>query len=58
MGADESGHISFHGLFAVSAGANTFEVQGISFGNDCLISSRRLTLMFFPTTYGTTDVED
>lgn len=58
LGSIESGHISFHAVFAVSAGTNLFEVGALSFVNDCRMSTRRLTLMFIPTTYGTTDVED
>jgi hypothetical protein len=51
--------VSFHAVFAVSAGANTFTLRGVTFGlNTTDASTRRLTLMFVPTTYGTTDVED
>ncbi len=52
------GTLSFHAVFAVSAGANTFTLTGRSTFNDCTAFNRRLTLIFFPTTYGTTDVED
>jgi len=50
--------VSFHAVFAVSAGSNTFTLTGRSLNNDCTAFNKRLTLMFFPTTYGTTDVED
>ncbi len=50
--------LSFHAVFSVSAGANAFTLTGRSQGLGCNAFNPRLTLVFFPTTYGTTDVED
>ena len=58
LGSLEGHVVSFHGVFAVAAGANTFELRGFSASNSATVLASRLTLMFFPTTYGVTDVED
>jgi len=58
LGSLQAGVLSCHGVFAVAAGANSFDLRGISFVQDSRITSRRLTLVFLPTSYGTTDVED
>lgn len=58
LGSLQDGTTTFHAIFAVTQGTHTFELRGVCFVNNCQISTRRLTLLFFPTTYGTTDVED
>jgi hypothetical protein len=58
LGSLDKNVISFHAVFAVSAGANTFTLSGLSFANNSNVSTRRLTLLYLPTAYGTVDVED
>jgi hypothetical protein len=55
--SQKAGTLSFHAVFAVSAGANTFTLTGRDTNRDCSAFNKRLTLIFFPTTYGTTDVD-
>ncbi|MEE8572146.1 MAG: hypothetical protein V3T20_02690 [Gemmatimonadota bacterium] len=48
-------HISVQGLFAVSAGASNFYFNALESDGICSVRGRHLTLMYFPTSYGTVD---
>ena len=50
-------HISVQGLFAVSAGANNFYFNAHESDGICTVRGRHLTLMYFPTAYGTVDTD-
>ena len=46
------------GLFAVSAGNNTFHLNAQELNGDIYVSGRQLSVMFFPTAYGSVDTTD
>ncbi len=46
------------GLFAVSAGNNTFHMNIQEISGDVRVSARQLSVMFFPTAYGGVDTTD
>ncbi|MBN2564612.1 MAG: hypothetical protein JXB46_02770 [Candidatus Eisenbacteria bacterium] len=46
------------GLFEVSAGNNTFHLNIQEINGDVRVSGRQLSVMFFPTAYGSVDTTD
>ena len=48
-------HVAVSGLFAVSEGSNTFYLNAQEIAGNCVVRARQLTLMYFPTSYGTVD---
>jgi hypothetical protein len=46
------------GLFQVSAGSHTFYLNVCEEDGEGWVSARQLTLMYFPTAYGTVDTDD
>lgn len=47
--------VTVHGLFSVAAGNNTFFLLAKEFSGSLSAFDMQLTLVFFPTTYGTVD---
>ena len=45
--------VTVHGVFPVTAGAHTFILLAEENGGSWVVTDRQLTLMFFPTAYGT-----
>jgi len=46
------------GLFQVNAGSNTFHMNAQELYGEVWVGSRQLTVMFFPTAYGSVDTTD
>jgi hypothetical protein len=57
-GAMYNQHIAVSGLFAVSAGSSTFYLLAYEDVGACAVRARQLSLMYFPTQYGTVDTTD
>jgi hypothetical protein len=47
--------VTVHGLFEVTGGADAFWFLGERHGGNCSANDLKLTLIYFPTTYGTVD---
>jgi len=45
--------VTVHGTFSVGAGAHTFELVALEFSGNFTARDMQLTVMFFPTAYGT-----
>jgi len=53
-----SQHVAVSGLFAVSEGEVTFYLNALESDGVCAVRGRQLTMMYFPTNYGTVDTTD
>ena len=51
-------HLTAQGLFEVSAGTHTFYMNAMRDYGVCYVTSRDLTLMYFPTAHGSVDLTD
>jgi hypothetical protein len=51
-------HVAVSGLFEVTPGTHTFYLNARENDGFCYVTATQLTLMYFPTAYGTVDMDD